>query len=73
MPLPVLAIIGRANVGKSTFFNRICKSRDAITDDMPASRAIAIMARSSGPGTTSSPLTLAASSLLPMKSTSKSA
>jgi len=33
--LPVIALVGRPNVGKSTLFNRLTRSRDAIVDDQP--------------------------------------
>jgi GTP-binding protein len=35
MSLPVVAVVGRPNVGKSTFFNRVLGRRLAIVDDRP--------------------------------------
>jgi len=32
---PIISIVGRPNVGKSTLYNRLTRSRDAIVDDRP--------------------------------------
>ncbi len=32
---PVIALVGRPNVGKSTLFNRLTRSRDALVADLP--------------------------------------
>ncbi len=33
--LPVVALVGRANVGKSTLFNRLTRTQNALVDDQP--------------------------------------
>jgi len=35
LQLPIIALVGRPNVGKSTLFNALTKSHDALVDDFP--------------------------------------
>ena len=52
MPNPVVALVGRPNVGKSTLFNRLAGERLAVVDDIPGTTRDRLMAESEWNGVT---------------------
>jgi GTP-binding protein len=52
MPKPVVALVGRPNVGKSALFNRLAEERLAVVDEVPGTTRDRIMAEAEWAGVT---------------------
>jgi len=50
MPKPIVALVGRPNVGKSTLFNRLAEERLAVVDEIPGTTRDRLMAEVSWSG-----------------------
>jgi len=50
MRKPVVALVGRPNVGKSTLFNRLANERLAVVDDIPGTTRDRLMAETDWTG-----------------------